>query len=235
MPVHVQDDHGLAVLRDASIEPPASPAVPKDRVGALRPLARDGHVFFIDGEDPISLRLEILVDQRLPPATAAQYRPVGGTFLLHVPTGVLQVSGYAAWCSQQSPQTLVVSPGAYGLTVHALETRDLTALQAAEAELVGPSGITHRDRVNRLWFLGCLPTLAFILTLMVPPFRRFWPAALLLAGVSWLPHVVLVRGRRYRDIGARLRAYEAALPHYFLQLRPLESPQGLTGGWVTTE
>ncbi len=235
MPVRVRDDLGLAVLRDASVEPPPTPAAGRGCVGPLRALARDGGAFFVDGEDPISLTVEVLVDTPLTPALAPLYRSVGGTFLLRAPTGTLHLSGHAAWCAGQPALALSVPPGAYGVLVHALETRDLAALQAAEARLVGAAEVAYRTRVDRLWFLGCLPTLALALTLLAPPLRPFWPAALLCAGLSWLPHAVLARGRRYRAVVARLHDFQAALPLYVLQLRPLESTAGLSGGWVTTE
>src|SRR5207253_11054678 len=147
-------------------------------------------------------------------------------------TGTLQFSGYESWRTDQPCLTLSVPPGTYGRLVHACNGRDLAALQAAEVRLVGEPAIAHRKTAGNLWFLGCLPTCALVVTLLWSPLRTLLPAVFFGAALSWLPYIVVVRGSRYRATDERLRTFRLSSPQYIIQLTPIESARGLSGGFV---
>lgn len=230
--VRIEDQSGLAVLRDASLEAPDT-AGHERLLQRMRSLAQAGAVFFIHGEDGIACTVELLLDEAVPGEVASLFEQVGGTFLLHAPTGQLHLSGHAAWAAHQPAPTLDVPPGSYALVVHSREHFDPALFRAVEEQQVGATEVAYRNRVDRLGLLGCLPTVALPLVFLIRPLRAFTLLALGVAALSWLPRLVLERGRRYRSIKSRLRAFEEALPLFVLQLRRLDSSTGLAGGFVT--
>lgn len=233
MLIRVEDNYGLAVLRDTTLSCPVPTPLGKARHSSiLEPISRRGDIFFIDGEDPIGLSIELLVEGEIPSEISPLYETVGGTFLLRAPSGHLALSGLESWASASPGTTLQVRPGDYAVSVFAHVTHDLTEHCRKLEALVGPANWAYRNRADKLAFLGCLPTLAIAPALLVPPWRRFALYVLAAGVLSWLPHVVLRNTRRYRNVERQVKEFEAALPSFFLILVPVQDTTSRVGGHV---
>lgn len=198
----------------------------------LKRLAHAGRLFFVDGEEAVRFTAELLVDQPLPAAVAALYEPVGGTHLLELPSGELHLSGVTAWGRGDSGLALRVAPGPHALFVHSREHFNPAAFKAWELATVGAADVAYRDRITWLGAAGCLPTVAAVLAVALPPLRRFALVPVAAAAITWLSYGLLMSLPRSRTIARRARELEAALPLLYLQLRPLASSEGLSGGFV---
>jgi hypothetical protein len=75
--------------------------------------------------------------------------------------------------------------------------------------------------VDRLGLIGCLPMILVAISLLMARWRWLWYLVPLLV-VSWLPYLVLKRGRRYRSAEKRAAEAESARPHYVLSLAPTQ-------------
>ena len=234
MRVRVVDPSGLAVLHDATVPAPSHDGTPGAIRDRMKPLAREGRIFFIDGADPIDMRVDLLIGESISPELAWLFEQDGGAFLLHVPSGSLRLTGVEAWAAGRGrePDTFAVPPGAYALVVHRRTTPDPATYHGALARHVGAADLAFHTRVNRLALLGCLPLALTALALLA----RRWRVALVLAGIALLasaPWALLSRSRRYREAERRYEAYHAELPAFILELRPVESTASLVGGYVT--
>ena len=230
MRARITDGFGLAILRDAFTAIPAPEGTSGDDLReALKARARDGQLFFMDGEDPIDLTVEVVAGGPLSPDTTELFEQQGGAFLLRAPSGRLILSGIA----DLTPGTLVVPPGAYALIAYRRKLPDPSAYRADLARQIGATDLTFHARVNRLALVGCLPLVSTALALLLGRWRAtLWLAAATLVGS--LPWMLLSRSRRYLDIDRRLAAYHRQQPLFVLELRPLESTVSLAGGYVTT-
>lgn len=233
MELRIIDAQGLAVVRDASVE---APDVDRRSLAPLAEMARAGEIFYLDGEDPIDLRVRLLAEEDLDSEISGLYDLEGGTFLLRAPSGTLELSGFEAWRDGARERSVPArAPAATcGLQVFRLRTTDLAPLIERTKDLVGADDWRFRNRVDTAWLLGCLPTLAAILFVVVPALRPYAAWTVAAAAASWLPPIWLRSTKRYKDIVERQRAFESSLPHFILVLRPLESDAGLVGGSVVT-
>jgi hypothetical protein len=235
MLIRVHDEHGVAILRDSSVSCPVPAPLGKNRhYSTLEAASRRGDLFFIDGEDPIDLSLELMVEGHVPPGIAPLYEAVGGTFLLRAPSGRLALSGLESWVSGVSTSAAEVRPGNYALTVLSQVTYDLTEHRKKLKETVGDANWTYKNKVDKLALAGCLPTLAAAIALYAPPWRRYTLYLLPVAVFSWLPHWLLRSTKRYRSIERREAEFEASLPRFILILAPIEDARALVGGHLTT-
>jgi hypothetical protein len=163
---------------------------------------------------------------------AALYEQVGGTFLLEAPSGELHLSGFTAWGRGDSGLVLRVAPGPYALFVHSREHFNQPAFAALEREVVGADAVAYRDRIMWVGAAGCLPTVAAVLAVALPPLRRFALVPVAAAAVTWLTYGLLMSLPRSRAIARRTSELEAGLPLYYLRLQPLAAADGLAGGFV---
>ena len=234
MKTTVVDEYGLVVFRDASLQAPESAGL-KDafKKTPLQSMAKDGSIFFIDREDPTRLKVEVLVDTPPNEEYCNLYDPVGGRFLLRVPSGDLSISGYEAWASGDAVATesLTVPPGVYSLSVFTNDPMDIEKYEAELERLVGPADLRFSNRVNYVGAAGCLP---IAIAALVAIFAS-WKVALYFvaaAGLFYWPYLVLLRSSRYRGVEKIRKAYEEALPVFILRLERVESTEGLAGGFV---
>lgn len=179
--------------------------------------------------------IELLFDQDIPDNISQMFEPIGGTFLLHVPSGRIIVSGYEEWLSgsTRSESVLNTPAGFHTLFVYSREHFDPARYETKIQEVVGKDNWAFRNRISRLYFLGCLPTIATIISILIPACRDFAIYVAAFAVLAWFPYLLLKRTRRYQDAENRRAAYEKDLPLYILVLKPIENPDSMIGGYLT--
>ena len=225
----ITDRYGVVVLRDAQEGSP--PSLADDAPAALEHLARQGRIFFIDREDPIkALDIEVGTSSATDLDRFGRVRPLG-SYLLEIPSGQLVVSSAEAWVDAQPPKdVLPVTPGSHTVSAYCWEF-DAAKYQDAIEQLVGGAEERFHSRVDKLYFLGCLPLVAAIVAMIAAAW--WWGIGLAAAAiVLWLPYFAFKNTKRYQAVEAATRAYEKQLPHYVLQLTKVASNEGLTGGYV---
>jgi len=84
--------------------------------------------------------------------------------------------------------------------------------------------------VDRVGVIGCLPMVLVAISILLARWRWLWYLVPVLA-VSWLPCLVLKRGRRYRRAEKLVSDAEKVRPHYVVSLAPTQQ-EGLRGGYV---
>lgn len=227
------DPYGVVLLCDQEqaglLDPESNPKWQK----ALSAAANDGKVFFIDREDPIKdLRVQVVTATPAEPNFALRFSRVGGSFLLHAPSGKLALSGVGEWAHDPgAAASMEVEPGSYSVIVHSSEDLDSQLYEQDMRRVVGAEEWRHRKKLDRLYLVGCLPTL---LAIGVSIFST-WKLGLYLlavAAILWLPYVLGIRSRRYRAAEEARATYESELPLFVLQLNKLENTEGLVGGYV---
>jgi hypothetical protein len=88
----------------------------------------------------------------------------------------------------------------------------------------------YMERVNKLGLVGCLPLVFLFVTLVAQ--RWSWLSVVLpLVAVSWLPYVILSRGRRYKAAERQASDVEQARPHYVFCVEPADR-EGPSGGFL---
>jgi|RhiMethySRZTD1v2_1073278.scaffolds.fasta_scaffold37106_6 hypothetical protein len=224
--VEVSSESGIVVLSDGQTDLPAG-LDDEVLLPRLEPLSRSAQVFYLLTDDPVRYRLDVLVDEPLPAGLDRDFESLGGAFRLEAPNGRVALIG---WDPQGQPceaGSVAVAPGPQRVTVFGRRpfdgkrhTEDMAALLGADARFM--------HVVDRLGLLGCLP----LVVVAIATFAARWRWLLYLVPVlvvSWLPYLVLKRGRRYRNAEARASAAEAARPHFVIRLaatREGETPGG---------
>lgn len=235
MKTTIEDDLGVLIARDKSL---ACPDVVTDGGREsrthLKEIAKAGDLFFIDREDPFKMSVQVVVGEKPPREVPTElYRTVAGNYLLNLPNGALEVQGLNAWIASNSisAKTIQVEPGAYSVEALELESHDLTEYVGYMSELVGSDNWVFRDRVDRLYFLGCLPTVAAVAFAIFSTWKLGLYAGLA-AAVLWLPYLILTRSKRYKTIDEKVNSTESGLPLFILHLRKLNDSEGIIGGYI---
>lgn len=227
----IRDECGAVVLRDRTEwEPPANA---RESRTELRAVAKEGRLFFLDRQDPVArLVVEVTSDDLDGIEGYRLFESLGGNFLLQLPSGGLIVSGLEAWCDGQGGDpSLTLEPGPYVVVVYSRENFDPAVYDEEMAGLVGRNQWVFLGNVDKLCFLGCLPTVVALVVVAVASLQLgayFAGAAVLL----WAPFVLGRWSKRYKATAARIAAYEKQLPDFILQLRRVDGVEGLSGGFV---
>jgi len=230
----VEDDFGVAIFRDGSVGAPEGLCLQSsvDRE-VLKSLALDGSIFFIDCEDPIRMVVEIDVDEPSNDAYFRVFHPVGGRFLLRLPSGELQVSGCATWAERGVTGSLSVAPGAYSVAVFSREPLDVEKYHSEIRRLVGGDDLKFSERVT---WVGAAGFVLLAIAVLVALIGSVWLAAYPAVGAVALYALYFAIRRfsvRYRRVDEVREAYDATLPVYILQLEKLEHAEGHSGGFVS--
>lgn len=193
-------------------------------------LADEGELFFLDGEDERQFKLQIAVDEDVSDLPSHRFARLSGSFVLPVPSGELVVSDGG---DRGRGRALTIPPGDYSVSVLGLDASaglDAKAFDAEQIEAVGATDWRYHQRVDWLAPLGCLPFLAAGIVVLI--YR--WSLVSLIAGLvgflGLLPHWILKKAPRYRAVETRLRDLEQSQPHLALELRKVDSVDGLVGG-----
>jgi hypothetical protein len=230
--VEVSSGWGVVIVRDAGVELPA--ADDQDAlIDRLRPLATTGKVFFLAADDPVRFRIDVYVDERPTAHAGREFEPVGGSFLLHAPTGHLIVSDSepAAGDAAAPGSALLVQPGRYVLTL--MGRRSFSGARHAESMIavMGKSDWTFTQRVDRSGLLGCLPIVIALVCAVIPRLRWLLWYVLPVLVVSWLPYVVLRHTGRYKNAQQLAQEHENSMPHHIVIMTPTDL-EGLEGGFL---
>ena len=235
MKITVEDDLGILVARDGALPcPEAIKGGGRESRAHLKELARNGDVFFVDREDPIKMSVQVVADDKSYREVPTElYRTIAGNYLLNVPSGSLEVEGLGSWIGGNpvADGPIRLEAGAYSVEALEFEDHDLSEYEAYMSKLVGEDNWAFRNRVDLVYFLGCLPTviavaIAFLFT------WKFGLYTLPAVVVLWLPYIVLKRSKRYRSVEKIVSETERGWPQFILRLRKLESAQGAIGGYI---
>ncbi len=228
--VDIDARSALAVLADVRLELAPPEPVSKGFRRYFVDLARQGQLFFLDGEDERQFKLLLVVDNDTSDLPRHRFARLSGAFRLPVPSGELVVSDGG---DRGRGRTLTIPPGNYSVSILGLDPSaglDGKAFDAEQIEAVGAADWRYHQRVNWLAPLGCLPFLAAGIVVLIDG----WSSASLIAGLvgvlGLLPHFFLKKTPRYRGVETRLRELEASQPHFALELRKVDSVDGLVGG-----
>jgi len=231
----IEDVLGVLIARDRSF---VCPDVVKDwgeeSRAHLKEIAKVGDLFFIDREDPFKMSVQVVVGDKPPHEVPTElYRTVAGNYLLSLPSGALEVQGLDSWIAGNpaSTEPVQVEPGAYSVEALELESHDLTEYEGYMAEMLGSDNWAFRDRVDRLYFLGCLPTVMAVALAIFSTWKLGLYAGLAAAAL-WLPYLILSRSKRYKVINEKVRSTESDLPLFILRLRKLKDSEGIIGGYI---
>jgi hypothetical protein len=226
--VAVASEMAIVALSDLSVALP-SMGDQESLVRELGPHIQAARVFYLITDDPISCRIELLVNETVPQGLSREFEPCGGEFGLELPTGRLAVHGWGGDGTPVVAGTVDVAPGRHSLSV--LARRPIDGARHAEdmAALLG-SDWTYMQRVNRVGLVGCLPFVLLLIALLARQWQWLWVVTSLLA-VSWLPYMVLRQGRRYKSAARRASDHEQARPHYVLTVKPIDR-EARAGGFL---
>lgn len=225
--VLVESEMGIVAVCDSGLALPSS-TDQDELVRRLEPMARTGQVFYLVTDDPLRCRLELRAGGPASPPDR-ELEPAGGTFGLDLPSGRLAVHGWTREGNPVSAGTVESAPGAHVLSAMVRRPFDSERHSQEMTELLGDDW-AHVKRVDRLALLGCLPIVVTGLVVLAQRWRWLLYVLPLLA-LSWLPHVALRAGRRYREAGRRMEELEKARPQFLLQVEPT-AQAGLAGGFV---
>lgn len=226
--LEVLSESAIVAFSDPSVRLPSG----QDQdalVRELEPMARAGLVFYLIADDPLRCRIGLLAGQ--PPASELdrEFEPSAGAFRLDLPGGQAAVFGWNAAGEPVMAGAAGTAAGTHMLSV--LSRRPFESSRHAEdmEKLLGAEW-AYMQRVNKLGLVGCLPIAITVLTVIAKQWHWLWYALPLLA-LSWLPYLLLSRGRRYRAAESRSAEVEKAHPHYVVSLMPTDQ-SGLAGGFL---
>ncbi|MGH7305920.1 MAG: hypothetical protein ACRELZ_21755 [Candidatus Rokuibacteriota bacterium] len=195
----------------------------------LTPLARSADIFFLLTDDPVKYRIDVLVNETLPPGFDREFEPLAGAFRLEAPHGRVALIGWDTSGEPREAGSVSVSPGAHLLSVFTRRPFDGKRHAEDRATLLGADA-KFMQRVDRLGVIGCLPLVLVALCVLTARWRWLWYLVPVLV-ISWLPYLILKRGRRYRSAERRASDAELARPHYVISLRPTQQ-EDVRGGYA---
>ena len=226
--IEVPSESGVVALGDA----PAGLPTGLDQdilLRQLEPLARSARIFFLLTDDPVKYRIDVLVNEPLPPGLDREFEPLGGGFRLEAPNGRVALIGWDKSGEPREAGTVSVRPGAHLLSVFARRPFDGKRHAEDMAKLLGADA-KFMQMVDRLGVIGCLPLVLVALCVLAARWRWLWYLIPVLV-ISWLPYLILKRGRRYRSAERRASDAERARPHYVISLVPTQQ-EDLRGGYM---
>ncbi|HEY6555429.1 MAG TPA: hypothetical protein VI669_18880 [Vicinamibacteria bacterium] len=228
-------DSALLLVHDSAF---ALPVVEGANRQVLEADAEAGRLFFLATEDPIRFRVHVYVGEAPPAELESEFEPLGGSFLLEAPTGLLTVVAPNPTVKSAAP-SISVPRGPHILTVMGRRPFDGRRHGAEMVTLLGEADWRFSQRTNWLGLLGCLPLLLALGSLLFAirhgRWRGFLLYALPLALLAWVPHLLLRRSSRYQRIERLMREHEAAKPLFILSLVPTERVSGLRGGFLNVQ
>jgi hypothetical protein len=230
--IDAMSDSTLLLIHDSAFAPPV---VDDANRQVLERNAAEGKLFFLAAEDPIRFRVDIYAGEAPPAELEGEFEPLGGSFLLEAPSGLLTVVEPNP-ISQDPAQSLVVPRGAHVLTVMGRRPFDGRRHEAEMVALLGEADWRFSHRTNWLALLGCFPLLLAMGSLLFAIRHGRWHGFLVyvlpLALLAWIPHLLLRRSSRYRRVERLMREHEAAKPLFVLNLVRTERVSGLRGGFL---
>jgi hypothetical protein len=221
---------------------------------SLEKEATAGHIFLIhtgaDGGGPV----DVYVDESVPEAVQTSTRAIGGEFLLTVPSGRLIVAGAEDFRSEAIGEgsgagVVTIPPGDYAVRCRTAEgdresAGEFNSLRDCEEKVLTAEEREYYHRRNYGELLLIL--VGWGLFLLFLPMARQWgwkialPVTLIIAlpYFHWLDRRARRRAKadpRWQEINRKLgAAWERDQARTFvLEMRKLESRNGLTGGSVS--
>jgi hypothetical protein len=226
--IEVSSESGVVALGSTTAALPAG-LDQENLLRQLEPLARSAEIFFLLTDDPVKYRLDVLVDEALPSGLDREFEPLGGAFRIEAPSGRVALIGWDSSGQPREAGSASVSPGAHLLSVFARRPFDGKRHAEDMAKVLGADA-KFMHRVDRLGVIGCLPLVLVGICVLARRWRWLWYLVPLLV-LSYLPWVVLKRGRRYRSAEKRVADAELARPHFVISLAPTRQ-EDLRGGYV---
>lgn len=221
---------GLIGVWDASLPPPMTPEGKEIDVGNLRERATSGNLFFVDAEDEVSYRVQLLVNSEPSPELDEVIEP-RGTFRLQVPSGQICLGELPV---KDGYERLPVEAGNYLLRPYTRRIFfDAAKHDLKMMTLVGESEWRYYRRVDKIGAIGCLFILIGLILLAIPFNRQFLLLILWVYSVPYWAYLVLSRLPRYRAVEAIRESYEKQLPHVVLVLQASATAAEIQGGWIS--
>lgn len=211
---------GLVILRDAEQTLPAGARSDLER-RALRQLAADGSVFYLDAEDQLEARITTAIGVSPPDLPEHRFERVGGAFHLRVASGQLAIG---------EDIIFDVEPGDQRVTVYQHTILDRDRYQSERRALLSTEDWRFRTLIERCAQLGCLPFLVAWILVFIRGFDRVSMLALAIGILALAPSYILMRTRRYRDTETRLRAMDKDRPNYAFHIQHVDDATNLVGG-----
>lgn len=220
---------GLIGLWDPSAVSFALTSPGRELVSDLRRHAKDGALFFIDAEDHVSYRIDLLLASTVEEEFVKQLEPRGGSFRLRVPSGSICLGALPASETQSS---LTVPAGEYLVVPYTKAEFEPAKYDAEMRQQVGERHWSYRRRIDKIGVIGCVAWVALAAILAIPATRSLWRIAVPLLLLPWLVHFALTKTRRYRQIEQARETIRLSLPDIVLVLRPSTAASELPGGWI---
>jgi hypothetical protein len=204
--------------------------------------AEQGHLFVLhthaDGGGPV----DVYVDEAIPTEILARLTPLGGEFVLALPSGTLVVDGVEHYRSRKpdsvsSDRAVPVPAGDYALRCYTAKDDEQEATPRSENELeaiVGKDELRYYERVTRA---GCLAGLLMLLLFpILMPFLgwkiAFGTTVVVVVAYFNVREWMLRRNARFARLRERVTAFrlQHQEPTVVLELRRIQDRAGLTGG-----
>ena len=202
-----------------------------------------GHIFLLntqaDGGGPI----DVYIDETIPSEFQENLEPLGGEFLLALPSGALIVDGAEYYRAPKPDRSLsnrvvTVPPGDYAARWFTpTNDEEQPRSEVDLARLVGKEELTYYDRMNSS---GCIVGASTLLLFPILWYSVNWIAAAIATPVVFLSffHIrawVLRRNARYTDLSNTVDSFrlEHKQPTFVLELRRITDRAGLKGGSVS--
>jgi hypothetical protein len=205
--------------------------------------AAEGHLFLLhtgaDGGGPIDL----YIDEAIPSDIYQRLVPLGGEFLLALPSGALVVGGAEDYRLAEPKITgpnsvLTVPAGDYSLRCYTAKDEEQSPRSENELKrLVGTADLEYYDRVNSS---GCLFGALTLLLFPILSFPLGWKVALPITAavfISFFParEWLLKRNARYQRLDKVVPVFRLQHqdPVFVFELRSIRDRAALRGGSVS--
>lgn len=226
--IEVTTEVGVVALGDSQAVLPSG----LDQDALLRqsePMAHSGSLFFLVTDDPVTYRIDLVVGEPSPPGPDRDFEGLGGVFRLEVPSGRVALTGWDKSGQPAEAGAIALPPGTQLVSVLTRRPFDGPRHVKDMSELLGAEW-DYMQMVNKLGLIGCLPLLLTLVLVLIG--RWSWlVVAVPIVVLSWLPHIVLKRGQRFRDAERRSLDHERARAHYVITLTPTGASD-LSGGFL---
>lgn len=223
-------DAGSMLLFDPEALPPNYDSLMRDDpMAVIEPLANEGRICWLDAHADGGYNLGVCMADDLQPEHATFARQIGLAERFVAPSGVLYFAGIEyAFRNDDSflrkhphmGSSQKIAPGVYHLTLYEMDYPE-DHHEGLLHQRISAGAFRMYSLMNRLVPLGCISTLATIVSLFLTGVRMWIRIALPLWLALVLPALILSRLRPYREAQQVKSAIEREYPGFFAVLRPI--------------
>ena len=192
----------------------------------LKHLSRTNSFLFLYAEDDIFFDIGIIIGDWPSELSESNYSASGNYVGINASSGLLTIHTLPS----QPTSTISVEPGTYLAELYS-ECTEYSEYRNNLLGALGEEDLEHYEFVDKAGLYAWIPTILFIMSLLIPFTRPFWYISMLVMIICWLPFFLLTKTQRYKSINSRVDKYQNQYPSSIIHLTKQPCTDNIPGGY----